>query len=262
MLKAMTVTVDELPGQALEPRGAHVGRLQHFDHRRPGDAGDMGQRFDRQHRDRHGQHVGPVEEPLALAERGGGGEPAEPGREDQDEQRAGDEGRHRYAGQGAHGDCGVDPAVGPDRGDDAEHQAEHHSDEERRDCQAEREEQSLHHDRGDGRVHGEAAAEVAAHRIPQPAEVLLVPGPVEAELPAQGFELLAGVRRPVQEQDVDRVPRKDLEDDEDEQRDTDQGDGQQPQPENQVTEHDPAKLRPGPTRHVACAARVGRISAA
>ena len=210
----------------------------------------MGQRFNRQHRDRHGQHVGPVEEPLALAERGGGGEPAEPGREDQDEQRAGDEGRHRYAGQGAHGDRGVDPAVGPDRGDrgvdpgvgpdrgdDAEHQAEHHGDEERRDCQAEREEQSLHHDRGDGCVHGEAAAEVAAHRIPQPAEVLLVPGPDEAELPAQGLELRAGVRRPVQEQDVGRVPRKDLEDDEDEQRDTDQGDGQQPQPEDQVSEH-------------------------
>ena len=227
----------ELPGQALELRGAHVGCLQHLDHRRPGDAGDVGQGLDGEHRDRHGQHVGPVEEPLALAERCGGGEPAEPRREDQDEQRAGDEGRHRHSGQGAYGDRGVDPAVGADRGDDPEHQAQHHRNEERRDREAEREEQPLHHDGGDGRVHGEAAAEVAAHRVPQPAEVLLVPGPIESELPAQGLELLAGVRRPVQEQDVDRVPRKDLEDDEDEQRDTDQGDGQQPQPEDQVSKH-------------------------
>ena len=53
----------------------------------------------------------------------------------------------------------------------------------------------------------------------------------------QGLAGAHRVRRPVQEQDVDRVPRKDLEDDEDQQRDADLGDGQQPQPQDQVSEH-------------------------
>ena len=140
--------------QALEDRRPHVGRLQHLDHAAARGAGDVGEGLDSEGGHGQGQHLEPERRSLPVDERARGGEPAEPSREDEDEQGAEDEGGDGDPAEREHGDRVVGEAV-PARGrQHPQQQRDRHRQDEGGDGEAQRVAEALGEQWADGRRRG------------------------------------------------------------------------------------------------------------
>ena len=163
------------------------------------------------HRDRrqdHVAHVFPVPYPRfrAAGSSARRRQPAQDGREDDDENHAEPVVRHRHANDGDEGRKLIEPGVTEIASDKAEERPQHETDE----CRQRRQRQRVHHGLGDFQNHrtigSDRRTEITRDRPAEPLEELLVVGTVE---PVEHHHLLLQVFRRIRRQHRDkRISRR------------------------------------------------------
>ncbi len=227
-------------------RGPDVVLAEHVEHGAPREPRDDRDRGGGQ--GERGEHqVGEEVAGTAAAvgrEHAGGGEPPEPEREDHHQHDAEPEDRHAGAEERRHRAQPIEQRVGARRGADAEGDAADGGEEQRARGQEQRGLEPLHHLGQHRTLHPERAAEIALEDAADPVQILDVERPVEAELGAQAREIfLRGLRS---EHHLRRVSRREVQDEEHDQRDAQQDRPQVQEPAQKITAHaDATAVCPG-----------------
>src|SRR5882724_12580647 len=177
---------------SLRSRRTDVVLGQHFKHAGAGHSRNQRNKNDRQRQRGQNQPSQPAAQPFRNPLIALYGQPAQPDREQVDQEIADDEGRHRKPEHRKAHYNAIDPRAVPVRRQHAERNGHQNCQQHRDQGQRKRRLDALADQRGDGLLEEEALAEIAAQHLAGPDEELLHHRPVEAELAAVLRHLFGG----------------------------------------------------------------------
>ena len=171
MRSAWLPTTERSP-EALRPRGAHVVGAQRLEHRGARLAEDHRRKAGAEH-DRRQQHVAQVVDRVrGERDEPRRGQDPEPDREDQDQHQAEPEVRHRQADEGRRAAQVVRHRAAPHRREHPEREPDRDRHEQAQERELERDRQAVDDRTADAEAGSRRRAEVAAHDVAQPDDVL------------------------------------------------------------------------------------------